>query len=199
MAISDGLKENINELTKLEFKIYDLQDKVWEDYLKENGVSEDYLEEIESLDEIDMLLRLTEEFPKDISRRTNFWDIIQRKKREIESNSFSIKISLRGIGSDYVPCYMSDGAIDNKLRANISGFVNSKEDGQKIVNMFGGRAFLDYREREPNWIQVKFGVDEEFLPHLKYLEHLIKENGGYITRGLIEKSKSLLTKDVKKD
>lgn len=198
MAISDGLKENIRELTKLEFKIDEMQDKLWEDYLKENGVSEDYLEEIESLDEIDMLLKLTEEFPKDISRRTNFKDMIQRKKRQIESNSFSIKIGVRGIGSDYVPCYMSDGAIDNKLRANISGFVNSKEDGQKIVNMFGGKAFLDYREREPNWIQVKFGVDEKFLPHLEYLEHLIKENNGYITRSLIEESKTLLTKDENK-
>lgn len=44
---------------------------------------------------------------------------------------------------------------------DIAGFVSSREAGERVVALFGGRARLDYRDFEPNWIQVKVVVKEE--------------------------------------
>jgi len=77
--------------------------------------------------------------------------------------------SPRGIGMDSVPCFVTK-KMECDLRSNISGFVSSREDAQRVVNIFGGYARLDYREREPNWIQVKVGVEKE---HSEVLDRLM--------------------------
>lgn len=65
----------------------------------------------------------------------------------------------RGIGNDRVPHLVKGG--ESYLRPNISGFVNGLEAGKRVVTMFGGNARLDYREYEPDWVQVKVGVDKD--------------------------------------
>src|SRR5271165_6475879 len=77
--------------------------------------------------------------------------------------------SPRGIGFDSVPCFVTKQK-ECSGRPNISGFVSSREDGQKVVDMFGGYARLDYRDFEPNWIQVKVGVEKE---HEEVLDRLM--------------------------
>jgi hypothetical protein len=63
---------------------------------------------------------------------------------------------------------------------DLSGFVKSKQAGERIVKMFEdvlGRkpgTWLDYREFEPNWIQVK--VQKEDVD-LETLEKLTKDDG----------------------
>lgn len=68
--------------------------------------------------------------------------------------------SPRGVGFDHVP-HMVTGA-DATGRPNISGFVKGKDGGERVVAMFGGPKFarLDFRSFEPNYVQVKVGVDK---------------------------------------
>lgn len=77
--------------------------------------------------------------------------------------------SPRGIGCDGVPCFVTKN-MKCDLRSNISGFVSSREDADKVVNIFGGYARLDFRAHEPNWIQVKVGVEKE---HTEVLDRLM--------------------------
>lgn len=77
--------------------------------------------------------------------------------------------SPRGIGCDSVPCFVTKQSKCD-LRSNISGFVRSREDGKHVVEIFGGYARLDYRDYEPNWIQVKVGVEKE---HKEVLDRLM--------------------------
>ncbi|MBS0251489.1 MAG: hypothetical protein JSR78_10560 [Proteobacteria bacterium] len=81
-----------------------------------------------------------------------------------ESESWKV----RGIGSDYnLKCFVTGEERD--LMPNISGFVRSKEAGERVVAMFDGRARLDFRPSEPNWIQVKVGALPEHMPALQDL------------------------------
>lgn len=64
---------------------------------------------------------------------------------------------IRGIGLDHCPCLDTGETLDGYV-PNISGLVKSKEAGERVVAMFGGRARLDFRDFEPNWIQVKVGI-----------------------------------------
>ena len=63
---------------------------------------------------------------------------------------------------------------------DLSGFVKSKEAGERIVAMFEKalgkkpETWLDFREREPNWIQVKVQGSEA---DLEKLYELTKETG----------------------
>lgn len=63
---------------------------------------------------------------------------------------------------------------------DLSGFVKSKEAGERIVAMFEKalgkkpETWLDYRESEPNWIQVKVQDSEA---DLEKLYELTKETG----------------------
>lgn len=75
---------------------------------------------------------------------------------------------------------------------DLAGFVKSKEAGERIIKMtkqlLGTRdikSWLDYREHEPNWIQVKF-QKEEF--DLELLDSLVRENNNIITRSILEQS-----------
>lgn len=93
-----------------------------------------------------------------------------------------LKFAPRGIGLDVCPgCFVcmatkrAEGK--NDYLHNIAAFVESKPDGEKIVEWFSGRARLDYREREPNWIQLKVGACDLHHINLQQLEHLTRKYG----------------------
>lgn len=81
----------------------------------------------------------------------------------------SLAFNPRGIGCDVVPaCFVCGNPLDG-YSANIAAFVNSEVDGRSVVEWFGGKARLDFRPSEPNWIQVKVGTCEQHLPNLEKL------------------------------
>lgn len=97
-------------------------------------------------------------------------------KQEMEQHTIrhedGVKFNPRGIGSDYTPgCFCCGG--DKDLYSNISGFVSSKADGEKVVGMFSTGVYLDFRDYEPNWIQVKIGACKDHLPNLEHLYRLM--------------------------
>lgn len=62
-----------------------------------------------------------------------------------------------GIGEFYYPRGLGTG----RYGEDMAGFVKTKQSGERIVEMFKSiigidcKTFLDYRENEPTWIQVK--------------------------------------------
>lgn len=52
---------------------------------------------------------------------------------------------------------------------DVAGFVGSRESGERLVEHLEGRAKLDFRPSEPNWVQVKLIVEEEHKPVLQRL------------------------------
>jgi len=86
----------------------------------------------------------------------------------------SLAFRSRGIGLDMVPCCFVCGTKLREPRANaylnnISAFVASKAEGEEILSWFEQGARLDYRENEPNRIQLKIGACND---HVKQLQHL---------------------------
>lgn len=82
----------------------------------------------------------------------------------------------RGIGKDYTPgCFVcGDGSMG--LHHNISGFVTCKEAGKRVVMMFRkGGVRLDYREREPDRVQVKVGACSKHLVVLQLLHEAVSK------------------------
>jgi hypothetical protein len=62
-------------------------------------------------------------------------------------------------------------------KADLAAFVEGKDGGERVVEMFeraGATACLDYREREPNWVQVKIGACQHHLPALERLYDLTR-------------------------
>lgn len=78
----------------------------------------------------------------------------------------------RGIGSDRVNCFVC--GVD--CYSNIAAFVQCKASGERVVAMFGKGAWMDYRESEPDRIQVKVGACKEHFSALEKL-HKITEDG----------------------
>jgi hypothetical protein len=90
-------------------------------------------------------------------------------KRPPEGGEF---LHARPIGKDWVPaCFVCGKPLE--LAPNIAAFVQCKEAGERVVKLFEGRARLDYREYEPDRIQVKIGVCED---HGDQLEELYKRS-----------------------
>jgi hypothetical protein len=84
----------------------------------------------------------------------------------------------RGIGKDYVDCFVcTESHKHHELNANIAAFVQCKESGERIVAMFERGAWLDYREREPDRIQVKVGACDEHRACLEALARAVEESG----------------------
>lgn len=78
-----------------------------------------------------------------------------------------------------------------ELMTNVSWLVPSKDAGERIVKeMFNNQAFLDYREREPNWIQVKAGACPEHEPNLKKLNDETIKESSTITKEMVDLAKS---------
>lgn len=97
----------------------------------------------------------------------------------------------RGIGGAAYDCfvcgrkeetYSEDGKY---FAADIAGFVRSKEAGQRVVDMFGGLAYLDFRPSEPNWIQVKVGCCPDHEKNLELLYHGVMCSEGMIKPRII--------------
>ena len=116
------------------------------------------------------------------------------RQQEDELNGKSLAFSVRGIGLDSCPgCYVCQATKrhpeSNSFLNNISAFVKTKEEGEEIVSWFKDKgAWLDYREHEPNRIQLKVGACNFHLPNLKKLEHLCR--AGFIREKYIETSKA---------
>lgn len=99
------------------------------------------------------------------------WEI----KRDDSNDGPSLHFSPRGIGMDTVNrCFVCGDYRHAPYMHNLSGFVKSQEEGQQIVDWFGGLAKLDYSPSEPNHIQVKVGVCEEHRPNLDVLYALTR-------------------------
>ncbi len=91
---------------------------------------------------------------------------------------------VRPMGLDWTPgCFVCGG--EEKLYSNVSGMVESKESGARVVSMFPYGAWLDYRESEPDWIQVKIGACKEHKPNLQRLSEMSIEAGRTITAEMV--------------
>ncbi len=105
--------------------------------------------------------------------------------RDDKARGPSLSFRSRGIGSDQCPgCFVCGG--ETGLMDNISAFVASKEEGEQIVAWFGGRARLDFRDYEPNWIQVKVGACATHRGNLEHLQRLVSVHGRIRQRDIQE-------------
>ncbi|MBI2050381.1 MAG: hypothetical protein HYT31_01070 [Parcubacteria group bacterium] len=89
----------------------------------------------------------------------------------------------RGMGLDNCSCFVCgthdrDGKGHYMLN-NIAAFVRCKEAGERVVAMFARGARLDYREHEPDYVQVKVGACDAHQPNLILLNALTRD--GIIT------------------
>jgi len=94
----------------------------------------------------------------------------------------------RGIGLDSCHCFVCgtqdrDGKGHTMLN-NIAAFVQTKEAGGRVVAMFQHGARLDYRDYEPDRVQVKIGACDVHLPNLQKLEELAKD--GILTQEIVK-------------
>mgnify|MGYP003419590450 CR=1 FL=1 len=96
--------------------------------------------------------------------------------------------SVRGIGTDMTPgCFICGG--DSNFRNNIAAFVKTREAGARVVSMFETGARLDYRENEPDRVQVKIGACDEHKPNLEKLLLLCRGDGIITTAKIAEATK----------
>lgn len=93
----------------------------------------------------------------------------------------------RGIGKDWTPgCFVCGG--EKKVYNNLAGFVNTKEAGERAMLLFDKGARVDYREHDPDYVQVKIGACNNHLENLEKLLELTTENGT-ITEEMVALSK----------
>src|SRR3989344_4039782 len=93
----------------------------------------------------------------------------------------------RGIGLETTPgCFVCGG--DKRLYNNIAAFVQCKEAGERAIAMFPQAARLDYRDFEPDRIQVKIGACDVHLPNLQKLDELTRN--GVITNMHISEARA---------
>lgn len=98
----------------------------------------------------------------------------------------------RGIGLDNCTCFVCethdrDGKGHTMLN-NIAAFVQGKEAGERVVAMFSRGARLDYREFEPDRVQVKIGACDSHLANLQKLYELTQD--GIITVDRINEARA---------
>lgn len=94
-----------------------------------------------------------------------------------------------GIGQGNKVCAITGEPLQGFYGYDASGFVESREDGQALADMFKGRAYLDYRPSEPNWIQVKVAVEQtaENEQRLGMFVSAVRANDNVITPALLTK------------
>lgn len=105
---------------------------------------------------------------------------------------------IRGVGMDSdIPCMLTGTPAEKgEYRYNISGFVSSKEVGERIVAMFGGKDFakLTTHQGDPSRLQVKVGISSELgkesLNFLGRITKLVKASDNQISEGLINLAKN---------
>ncbi len=77
----------------------------------------------------------------------------------------------RGIGQDWIDCFIC-GSDSHEPRRNLAAFVQCKAAGERIVAMFEKGARLDYRDYEPDRVQVKVGACDVHDQNLRRLHEL---------------------------
>lgn len=108
-----------------------------------------------------------------------------------DDNTLSERFRLCGINDknlNNVPCYVS-GQDCSKASFAFSGFVANKQAGDRVIDMFNGKARLDYNPSDEKYVRVRVGVTGENLPALEQLYILIHKNGEMITPGIIAEAK----------
>lgn len=105
----------------------------------------------------------------------------------------SENFSSRGVGYDGGACCFVTGQELPHGGPNIAGYVGYKSSGERVVAMFGetGGAWLDYREYEPTYIQVKILCHPDQKHCLEKLHELTQAAGRKITPAMIEEARSL--------
>lgn len=98
----------------------------------------------------------------------------------------------RGIGLDDCTCFVC-GTHDRDEQGhvmlnNIAAFVQCREAGERIVAMFLQGARLDYRDFEPDRVQVKIGACDSHLANLQKLDELTRD--GVITAVRINEARA---------
>lgn len=98
----------------------------------------------------------------------------------------------RGVGLDNCTCFVCgthdrDGKGHTMLN-NIAAFVQGKEAGERVVAMFSQGAWLDYRDFEPDRVQVKIGACDSHLVNLQKLDELTQD--GIITADRINEARA---------
>jgi len=101
----------------------------------------------------------------------------------------------RGIGLDDCTCFICgthdrDGEGHTMLN-NICAFVQCKVAGERVVALFDQGARMDYREFEPDRVQVKVGACDKHRPNLELLNELTHQADGVITKAMIEEVSAL--------
>jgi hypothetical protein len=91
----------------------------------------------------------------------------------------------RGLGLDITSgCFVCGGIED--MYSNIAAYVQNKQAGERVVAMFQHGAWLDYRNFEPDYVQVKIGACDHHRANLELLDKLTHENGGVITTEIVQ-------------
>jgi hypothetical protein len=102
----------------------------------------------------------------------------------------------RGIGSNWLPCFICGHKRVERCQADMAAFVDASlihiypefvkdDEGKRVVEHPIMRFFfendivakLDYREHEPNRVQVKLGACGEHVPNLELLCYLTMNDG----------------------
>lgn len=90
---------------------------------------------------------------------------------------------IRGIGLEGgLTCYVCGkrGNDSYSCTPNIAAFVQTKEAGERVAAMFNSRvpggAWVDFREHEPDYVQVKIGACEEHSSCLTVLEAMCSDD-----------------------
>ncbi|OGZ29899.1 MAG: hypothetical protein A2562_02160 [Candidatus Nealsonbacteria bacterium RIFOXYD1_FULL_39_11] len=89
----------------------------------------------------------------------------------------------RGIGLDDCSCFVC-GTKGHPMLHNIAAFVQCKEAGERVVTMIGQGAVLDYREYEPDRVQVKVGACDAHYANLEELDRLV--SSGTISTNVVK-------------
>lgn len=95
------------------------------------------------------------------------------KNSQIPETDQLIYFSPRGVGAGWYSCLICghEGG-----QADMASFVSSRANGLLAVQWFedaGLTAHLDYRDHEPNWVQVKVGACAKHEGTLTLLENLV--------------------------
>lgn len=96
----------------------------------------------------------------------------------------------RGIGLDSCKCFVCAAGErhvgGNVMLNNIAAFVQCRAAGERVVAMFEQGARLDYREHEPDRVQVKVGACDQHLVNLRVLDRICED--GVITSEKIQRA-----------
>lgn len=95
----------------------------------------------------------------------------------------------RGLGSNWLPCFMCGKGGKSVCQPDMASFVRNKSEGEAAVVMFkefSVTADLDYRDYEPEWVQVKLGSCTEHFHKLEKLYRNIHDADNLLSRSLIK-------------